>query len=133
MTYDGLKTCIINNQSYEIESRTSRADGFPTDSWDEDDSSCSSSKDAFGSVSSKWRGLGRDDHGLERDDWELARSPQHFYAKEKPVYSIKASDVELMKEKFAKLLLGGDTTGGKNGLNPALALSNAISNLAGIS
>lgn len=133
MTYDGLKTCIINNQSYEFESRASRTDGFPTDSWDEDDSSCSSSKDAFGSVSSKWLGLRMDDHGRERDDWELTGSTQHFYVKEKPVYSIKACDVELMKEKFAKLLLGGDTTGGKNGLNTALALSNAILNLAGMS
>jgi hypothetical protein len=36
-----------------------------------------------------------------------------------------------MKEKFAKLLLGEDITGGRNGLSPALALSNAITNLAG--
>uniref|UniRef100_A0A2K2B4Z0 PRONE domain-containing protein n=1 Tax=Populus trichocarpa TaxID=3694 RepID=A0A2K2B4Z0_POPTR len=34
------------------------------------------------------------------------------------------------KEKFAKLLLGEDFTGGRNGLSPALALSNAITNLA---
>jgi hypothetical protein len=37
-----------------------------------------------------------------------------------------------MKEKFAKLLLGEDITGGQSGLSTALALSNAITNLAGI-
>ncbi|OWM65038.1 hypothetical protein CDL15_Pgr028756 [Punica granatum] len=132
MTYNGLETCILNNQSYENESRASRAsweDGFPTDLLDEDDSSCSSSKDAFGSFSSKWLSLKRDNHDRE-DDWDLAGSSQHFYVKEKPAHLIKSSDVETMKEKFAKLLLGDDITGGKNGLSTALALSNAISNLA---
>lgn len=133
MTYNGLETCILNSQSYENESRTSRDDGFPTDSLDDDDSSCSSSKDAFGPFSSKRTSLKRDKHDQEMDDWELTGSPQHFYVKQKPVYSVKSSDVETMKEKFAKLLLGEDITGGKNGLSAALALSNAISALAGIS
>ncbi|KAK3038886.1 hypothetical protein RJ639_028608 [Escallonia herrerae] len=39
------------------------------------------------------------------------------------------SDVELMKERFAKLLLGEDMSGGGNGVCPALAISNAITNL----
>ncbi|PRQ57451.1 putative PRONE domain-containing protein [Rosa chinensis] len=42
----------------------------------------------------------------------------------------KYTDVEAMKEKFAKLLLGEDITGGYKGLSTALALSNAITNLA---
>ena len=37
-----------------------------------------------------------------------------------------------MKEKFAKLLLGEDMSGGGKGVSSALALSNAITNLAGI-
>lgn len=41
------------------------------------------------------------------------------------------SDMELMKEKFAKLLLGEDMSGGGTGVSSALALSNAITNLAG--
>lgn len=41
-------------------------------------------------------------------------------------------DMELMKEKFAKLLLGEDMSGGGKGVSSALALSNAITNLAGI-
>ncbi|WOK97215.1 Myb-related protein 3R-1-like isoform X2 [Canna indica] len=41
-----------------------------------------------------------------------------------------ASDIELMKEKFAKLLLGEDMSGGGKGVSSALALSNAITNLA---
>ncbi|XP_073128934.1 rop guanine nucleotide exchange factor 12 [Henckelia pumila] len=40
------------------------------------------------------------------------------------------SDLELMKEKFTKLLLGEDMSGGGKGVSSALALSNAITNLA---
>ncbi|KAL0339053.1 UNVERIFIED_CONTAM: Rho guanine nucleotide exchange factor 8 [Sesamum angustifolium] len=42
----------------------------------------------------------------------------------------QASDMELMKEKFSKLLLGEDMSGGGKGVSSALALSNAITNLA---
>lgn len=38
-----------------------------------------------------------------------------------------------MKERFAKLLLGEDMSGGGKGVSSALALSNAITNLAGTS
>ncbi|XP_039125266.1 LOW QUALITY PROTEIN: rop guanine nucleotide exchange factor 9-like [Dioscorea cayenensis subsp. rotundata] len=38
--------------------------------------------------------------------------------------------MELMKERFAKLLLGEDMSGGGKGVSSALALSNAITNLA---
>ncbi|CAA0834621.1 Rop guanine nucleotide exchange factor 12 [Striga hermonthica] len=40
------------------------------------------------------------------------------------------SDMELMKERFSKLLLGEDMSGGGKGVSSALALSNAITNLA---
>ncbi|GAB4839223.1 Rop guanine nucleotide exchange factor 12 [Ancistrocladus abbreviatus] len=40
------------------------------------------------------------------------------------------SDMDLMKERFAKLLLGEDMSGGGKGVSSALALSNAITNLA---
>ncbi|XP_058776633.1 rop guanine nucleotide exchange factor 14-like [Vicia villosa] len=98
---------------------------------DEDDSSCSSFKDAFGSFSSKCLTMKREDEqGLE--EWELSESPQQFYVKEKekPSYAIQHSDIEAMKEKFSKLLLGEDVTGGTKGIATALALSNAITNLA---
>ena len=130
MTYDGLENCIRNNQTYESQSRTSRGDGCATDSLDDDDLSCSSSKDAFGSFSSKWLTVKKDEQVL--DEWELSESPHHFYVKEKPAYSIQFSEVEAMKEKFANLLLGEDITGGCKGLTSSLALSNAIANLAGI-
>ncbi|KAI3992645.1 hypothetical protein MKX01_007967 [Papaver californicum] len=42
----------------------------------------------------------------------------------------KNSDIEMMKERFAKLLLGEDMSGGGKGVSSALALSNAITNLA---
>ncbi|XP_061359886.1 rop guanine nucleotide exchange factor 14 [Gastrolobium bilobum] len=128
MTYNGLESCILNNQSYEEESRTSRGDGCITDPFDDDDSSCSSSKDAFGSFSSKCLTMKRDEKGMA--EWELPESPQHFYVKEKPSYSIQNSDIEAMKERFSKLMLGEDVTGGTKGLSTALALSNAITNLA---
>lgn len=41
------------------------------------------------------------------------------------------SDLEMMKERFAKLLLGEDMSGGGKGVSSALALSNAVTNLAG--
>ncbi|XP_060199895.1 rop guanine nucleotide exchange factor 1-like [Lycium barbarum] len=40
------------------------------------------------------------------------------------------SEVELMKERFAKLLLGEDMSGGGQGVCTAFAISNAITNLA---
>jgi len=71
----------------------------------------------------------RDEQGLE--EWELSESPPNFYLKDKSAFDVQSSDVEAMKEKFAKLLLGGDMTGGSKGLNTALALSTAITSLAG--
>ncbi|KAG0629570.1 hypothetical protein M758_1G113500 [Ceratodon purpureus] len=40
------------------------------------------------------------------------------------------SEVELMKERFAKLLLGEDMSGGGKGVSTALAISNAVTNLS---
>lgn len=42
------------------------------------------------------------------------------------------TEVELMKERFAKLLLGEDMSGGGKGVCTALAISNAITNLSGL-
>eukprot|EP00252_Welwitschia_mirabilis_P001323 TRINITY_DN11204_c0_g1_i3.p1 TRINITY_DN11204_c0_g1~~TRINITY_DN11204_c0_g1_i3.p1 ORF type:complete len:341 (-),score=58.15 TRINITY_DN11204_c0_g1_i3:498-1520(-) len=42
----------------------------------------------------------------------------------------QVSDMDLMKERFAKLLLGEDMSGGSKGVSSALALSNAITNLS---
>lgn len=39
--------------------------------------------------------------------------------------------MEMMKERFGKLLLGEDMSGGGKGVCPALAISNAITNLCG--
>ncbi|KAG7569277.1 PRONE domain [Arabidopsis thaliana x Arabidopsis arenosa] len=126
MTYDGLETCIINNQSLEEESGTSRGDEYPNDSLDNDAfSSCSSSKDVFESFSSKM--LPRKSCS---DDWDFKRSSIHLYGKEKPGYALCFSDVEAMKERFSKLFLGEDVTGGCNGVQTALALSNTITHLA---
>ncbi|KAK3439171.1 hypothetical protein EUGRSUZ_C03815 [Eucalyptus grandis] len=59
--------------------------------------------------------------GLEGDEARTASSPAK---------ASSSSDMELMKERFAKLLLGEDMSGGGKGVSSALALSNAITNLA---
>ncbi|EOA40048.1 hypothetical protein CARUB_v10008741mg [Capsella rubella] len=130
ITYDGLETCIINNQSYEEESGTSRGDGCLTDSLDDDAfSSCSSSKDASSSFSSKWLPMKNDEQSC--DGSSLSGRSQHFDAKEKKQgYAYCHLDVEAMKERFSKLLLGEDVTGGCKGVQVALALSNAVTHLA---
>lgn len=130
MTYNGLENCILSRQSFENESGTSRGDGFITDSPDDDASTCSSGKDVSGSFSSKWMTVNKDEQTL--DEWDHLDRPQHFYVNQKPDYPLQNSDVEAMKEKFAKLLLGEDVTGGNKGLGAALALSNAITTLAGL-
>ncbi|KAL7159685.1 hypothetical protein ABFS83_01G044700 [Erythranthe nasuta] len=127
MTYNGLESCIMNSNSFDNESGTSRGDECVTDSFDEDDSSCSSSTNtnAFGSFSSLWTIMKKDDHCQE--EW----TPQKEKQKEKQdCNNSKFSDFDTMKEKFAKLLLGEDITGGTKGTSTALALSNAITNLA---
>lgn len=129
MTYDGLESCILNNTKFDDESSTSKADGCVTDSLDEDDSCSSSSKDASGSFSSSCLVNKQDPHGS--DEWEeISKGPQQIHVEEKQSISIQFLDVETMKEKFAKLLLGEDVTGGSKGQTTALALSNAITNLA---
>lgn len=45
---------------------------------------------------------------------------------------IEGSGVDMMKERFAKLLLGEDMSGSGKGVSTALAISNAITNLCGI-
>ena len=40
-------------------------------------------------------------------------------------------EVEMIKERFAKLLLGEDLSGGGKGVSTALAISNAITNVSG--
>jgi hypothetical protein len=40
--------------------------------------------------------------------------------------------MEMMKERFAKLLLGEDMSGSGKGVCTALAISNAITNLCGV-
>lgn len=50
--------------------------------------------------------------------------------KETKVEDPQPSEVEMMKERFAKLLLGEDLSGGGKGVSSALAISNAITNLS---
>ncbi|KZV39862.1 rop guanine nucleotide exchange factor 14 [Dorcoceras hygrometricum] len=127
MTYNGLESCILNSQPYDNESGTSRGEGCVTDSF-EDDSSYSSSNNGFGSFSSLWAIMKKDDQC--QDEWNSSARTKHLCKNEKLEYSSRFSDVETLKETFAKLLLGEDLTGGTKGISSALALSNAITNLA---
>ncbi|KVH89825.1 Plant specific Rop nucleotide exchanger, PRONE [Cynara cardunculus var. scolymus] len=108
MTYNGLESCILNANSCEDESVASRGDECPTDSLDEDGSSCSSSNNASGSFSSQWTMMKRDEH-----EWEYSESSRQSIANEEPSCAVQISDMKIMKEKFAKLLLGEDSTGGR--------------------
>ncbi|XP_057768133.1 rho guanine nucleotide exchange factor 8-like isoform X2 [Salvia miltiorrhiza] len=47
-----------------------------------------------------------------------------------PAKKKQVSEMDMMKERFAKLLLGEDMSGGGKGVSSALALSNALTNLA---
>lgn len=46
-------------------------------------------------------------------------------------FFVRIIEIEMMKERFAKLLLGEDMSGSGNGVCTALAISNAITNLCG--
>ncbi|GER46904.1 Rop guanine nucleotide exchange factor, partial [Striga asiatica] len=111
MTYNGLETCILNSQSYENESRTSRC---MSDSFDEDDSaSFSTTTNPFGSFSS-----------LNKDKWASMAKCLNLNEKQKHHISARFLDIDIMKEKFAKLLLGDDVTGEARSVSAELALSN---------
>lgn len=150
MTYEGLESCILNHCAYEEDSgvsgtTTTGADGGVTTdfSLDEEVSSSSSSKDtcttsSFSQCLLPGTGLPREEAGSS----PISNSPdgnlkciQKLCLKGKaPVitYTMGPADVEAMKEKFAKLLLGEDVTGGARGFTTALALSHAITNLSGM-
>ncbi|GAB2222312.1 hypothetical protein Droror1_Dr00013524 [Drosera rotundifolia] len=69
--------------------------------------------------------LSKDGYGADQQ----ARDKGMRSAK-KSYMTLILTDIELLKEKFAKLLLGEDMSGGGKGVSSALALSNAITNLA---
>nr|CAB3450802.1 unnamed protein product [Digitaria exilis] len=133
MTYNGLESCIMNSSAYDDDSgisATSGGDGcVTTDSLDDEVSSCSS-KDASGSSVSSHCLSKQEEHLLDELGTPIAVHLLPFKGKKPITYTLSASDIENMKEKFAKLLLGDDTSGGARGVCTALALSNGIINLS---
>ncbi|KAM7257266.1 hypothetical protein ACFE04_013007 [Oxalis oulophora] len=71
---------------------------------------------------------GKDVLVWDNEDDEQQQQQQHtpLFNKRDP----DLSEIELMKERFAKLLLGEDMSGGGKGVCTALAISNAITNLS---
>ncbi|KAJ3707110.1 hypothetical protein LUZ61_010815 [Rhynchospora tenuis] len=148
MTYDGLESCILNHCAYEEESgisgtTTTGADGCVTTdfSLDEEVSSCSSSKDTYTTSSCSHcllpgTSLLQEEAGsspISNSSDDNLKCIQKLCLKGKaPVftYTMSPADIEAMKERFAKLLLGEDVTGGARGFTTALALSHAITNLS---
>jgi len=61
---------------------------------------------------------------------ELNRDHPFMWEEKREKRQTELSEVELMKERFAKLLLGDDMSGGAKGVCTALAISNAITNLS---
>lgn len=139
VTYNGLES-ILNGCTYDAESPDgsgiiSGGGGCViTDSPDEDAaSSCSSSKDANGSsFSSHCLNSSKQEEEQALIEWEPLQSLHHLCVKGKApiIYTMHIADVENMKERFAKLLLGEDVSGGAKGISTALALSNAITSLS---
>ncbi|CAN6246433.1 unnamed protein product [Urochloa humidicola] len=133
MTYNGLETCIINSSAYDDDSGISATTGgdgcVTTDSLDDEVSSCSS-KDASGSSFSSHCLSKQEEHLLDELGTPIAVHLLPFKGKKPITYTLSALDIENMKEKFAKLLLGDDTSGGARGVCTALALSNGIINLS---
>ncbi|PRQ46533.1 putative PRONE domain-containing protein [Rosa chinensis] len=66
----------------------------------------------------------------EEPPLEIKHQTKSLEAEKIPSPKWLPSDMELMKERFSKLLLGEDMSGGGKGVSSALALSNAITNLA---
>lgn len=64
------------------------------------------------------------------DNNSKQEKPENTKEKPKSIKEKRRMDLEQMKEKFSKLLLGEDMSGGGKGVSSALALSNAITNLA---
>ncbi|CAN8300674.1 unnamed protein product [Cochlearia groenlandica] len=85
--------------------------------------SCSSS------FSSRGDGRNTPDHDLAMHAANINNSP-HETPRRVLNHNNKTSEMEVMKERFAKLLLGDDMSGGSEGVTSALALSNAITNLS---
>ncbi|WOK93809.1 rho guanine nucleotide exchange factor 8-like [Canna indica] len=83
--------------------------------------------DDNGNFNGQGAGAGKAQLMLERSSGVGTRSwpGKDGGAKEKP-----KSEMDSMKDRFAKLLLGEDMSGGGKGVSSALALSNAITNLA---
>lgn len=138
VTYNGLES-ILNSCAYDTESHggsgISGGEGCTvTDSPDEDaTSSFSSSKDAYSSsFSSQCLTSSKQEEEQALIEWEPLQGLHHLCVKGKaPItYTMHVADVEAMKERFAKLLLGEDVSGGAKGMSTALALSNAITNLS---
>ncbi|KAK4801845.1 hypothetical protein SAY86_000048 [Trapa natans] len=66
---------------------------------------------------------------LEPPDCSSENGAEEDDSKDKQRSTVSVSEVEMMKERFAKLLLGEDMSGSGNGVSTALAISNAITNL----
>ncbi|XP_039141750.1 rop guanine nucleotide exchange factor 14-like isoform X3 [Dioscorea cayenensis subsp. rotundata] len=143
VTYNGLESFILNSCSHDNISGNSGMMSGPdgcvttTDLLDEDSTSCSSSKDASGSsFSSQCLASNKKEKEEEEQplhDLDILSCLDRVCPKGKAqptAYLLCISDVEVMKEKFAKLLLGEDVSGGTRGISTALALSNAIINLS---
>lgn len=139
-TYNGLES-ILNSCTYDSESHggsaTSGGEGFTTtDSLDEDaTSSCSSSKYAYNSSFSSKRMMVSSKNQEDEQSLIQLEPLQSLHSlcvkgKGQVSYTMNVSDVENMKERFAKLLLGEDVTGGTKGMSSAMALSTAICNLS---
>eukprot|EP00250_Pteridium_aquilinum_P022589 c2542_g1_i1 orf=513-2324(-) len=101
--------------------------------WDADESTTSTSVDSSPlgwpctakdmSRVAKLHSLPRIANSRQTTEWDEEKE-------KKAEVTSDVSEVDMMKERFAKLLLGEDLSGGGKGVSSALAISNAITNLS---
>lgn len=119
------KGCESSESSEFLTSETTTGHG--------EEQSRSSSEDSASPSSVGWSVQGKDgaqecvspNCGKEIGDAEKPLSDVRKLEKQRS----RISEIEMMKERFAKLLLGEDMSGSGNGVCTALAISNAITNL----
>ncbi|PIN18722.1 hypothetical protein CDL12_08602 [Handroanthus impetiginosus] len=123
----------VAEKSKKKQGSESFSDGSVTESRESSRStSCDSRSSTDNSCSAKlgWP-IGKASNCL-KNDVSIEKSKPHLNVDNESKLKKKGSkpsEMEMMKERFAKLLLGEDMSGSGKGVSPALTISNAITNL----
>ncbi|XP_011628933.1 rop guanine nucleotide exchange factor 1 [Amborella trichopoda] len=112
------------SESESLSSFSGRREMANNSGWDEAGTSCSRGSSPFG-----WPEFSNSGKPVV-DLSAIAGGDVVVWEQRKEKRDNEISEFEMMKERFAKLLLGEDMSGGGKGVCTALAISNAITNLS---